>query len=151
MSNIDMKNVHDNLTNRIKEYIKIIIKEYGRYIPDDVMKKLTSITDYSKILKIYDYGEVNAYASSENIMMPLCADKILNIASKIPGYGINKNHKTYNDDNIVINDNTYFTYIKHIFISGSNAEDYYSDLLLHETMHYCGGNGSTVLKEGMNE
>ena len=30
-------------------------------------------------------------------------------------------------------------------------EDYFNDLLLHETMHFCGSGGSTALKEGINE
>ena len=30
-------------------------------------------------------------------------------------------------------------------------EDYFNDLLLHETMYFCGSGGSTALKEGINE
>lgn len=151
MSRININEVHNNLTARIKEYISLIIKEYGQYMAPEDLNRLINITDYDKILQIYDYGEVSAYANEQNIMMPLCADKILDTASKFPGYGINKNHKTYEDDNIIINNNTFFTYIKHIFISGSNAEDYYADLLLHETMHFCGSGGASVIREGINE
>lgn len=146
-----MNTVHKNLTERIKEYISIIIKEYGEYIPKERLDYLNSIEDYSKILRIYDYKEVSAYANERNINMPLCADRLLNIASKVPGYGINKNHKTYNDDNMVINNNTFLTYIKHVFISGTDAEGYYEDLLLHEVMHFCGSGGGKVLEEGTNE
>lgn len=83
--------------------------------------------------------------------MPLCADKLLNTASKIPGYGINKEHKSYNSENLISNNNTYINYIYHVFLSGTNAEGYYDDLLLHETMHFCGSGGSSALKEGINE
>lgn len=151
MSRINLNETHNVLTARLKVYISLIIKEYGQYMSSEVLNRLINITDYNSILKIYDYGEVSAYANVQNIMMPLCADKILDTISKIPGYGINKNHKTYNDDNIIINNNTFFTYVKHIFISGSNAEDYYSDLLLHETMHFCGSGGGSIIKEGINE
>ena len=151
MSNINVEETHRKLTDRIKEYIPIIIKEFGPYMPDLVLNKLNNIEDYSQILKIYDYGDVSAYADSKNVNMPLCADRILNMASKIPGYGINKKHKPYNSKNMVINNNTFLTYIKHVFISGTNAEGYYEDLLLHEVLHFCGSGGGTVLDEGTNE
>lgn len=151
MSILNVEETQRRLTERIKEYITIIVEEFGAYIPEAILHKLKNINDYSKILKVYDYGEVSAYADSENIHMPLCADRILDMASKIPGYGINKNHKTYNSENIVINNNTFLTYIMHVFISGTNAEGYYEDLLLHEVMHFCGSDGASVLKEGINE
>ena len=151
MSILNVEETQRRLTERIKEYITIIVEEFGAYIPEEVLYKLNNINDYSQILKVYDYGEVSAYADSENIHMPLCADRILDMASKIPGYGINKNHKTYNSENIVINNNTFLTYIKHVFISGTNAEGYYEDLLLHEVMHFCGSGGGNVLDEGTNE
>lgn len=119
-------------------------------MPIDTLNRINSIDDY-KILRIYDYGEVSAYANRENISMPLCADRLLTLLSKVPFYGINKNHRTYNNENIIVNDNTFFTYISHVFISGTNAEGYYDDLLLHEVMHFCGSDGGSVLKEGFNE
>ena len=151
MGTINIEETHRRLTKKIKEYIKIIVKEYGSYMPERVLNKLNNIVDYNQILKIYDYGEVSAYANEKNINMPLCADKILNMASKIPGYGINKKHKLYNKENMIINNNSFLTYIKHVFISGTDAEGYYDDLLLHETLHFCGSDGARVLKEGINE
>ena len=151
MSTINIEETYKKLTEQIKEYIMIIIKEFGSYMPEEVLNRLTNIKDYDQILKIHDYGEVSAYADSENVHMPLCADRILNMASKVPGYGIKKNHKPYNSENMVINKNTFITYIKHVFISGTNAEGYYEDLLLHEVMHFCGSGGGTVLDEGTNE
>lgn len=143
--------IHRNLTNNLKKYVKAIISKYGEYIPKDRLSILNSITEYENIIKIYDYGSVNAYANSEQISMPLCAEKLLNTASKIPGYGINKKHKSYNEDNLIDNNNTYINYIIHAFIAGTNAEGYYDDMLLHETMHFCGSGGGTALKEGINE
>ena len=148
---MDIVETHNRLTNKIEEYIGIILKEYGNYMNPDIKEKISNITDYSKILQIYDFGDVSAYATSENVVMPLCADKILNKASRIPGYGINKNHLPYNDKTMVINNNTFLSYLIHVFISGTNAEGYYADLLLHEVMHYCGSDGGSVLDEGTNE
>lgn len=151
VENINLENVHKKLTESIKEYVELIRKEYGIHMPIEVLHRLNNIDDYSQILRIYDYGEVSAYASEEEIAMPLCADKLLKIASKVPGYGINKNHKSYNDENIIVNNNTFLTYIMHVFISGTDAEGYYDDLLLHEVMHFCGSDGASALKEGINE
>lgn len=148
---MNIEETHKNLTEKIKEYIALIVKEYGPYMQDINLIKLANINDYSKILKIHDYGEISAYADSGNIHMPLCADKLLKIANKFPGYGINKNHKAYNTENIIINNNTFLTYVMHVFISGTNAEDYYGDLLLHEVMHFCGSGGGSVIEEGTNE
>lgn len=115
------------------------------------LERLNNITDYSKILKIYDYGQINAYGGKTGIKMPLCADKVIGKMSKIPLYGINRNHKIYNEGTIIENDNNFLTYINHAFISGIDTKGYYEDLLLHETMHFCGSDGSSVLKEGINE
>jgi len=151
MNTLNVEEIRGRLTERIKEYIKIIVSEYGLYMPTNVLNHLNGIQDFNQIIKIYDYGEVSAYADEKNVHMPLCANRLLSLASKIPGYGINKNHKPYNPENMVINNNTFLTYIKHVFISGTNAEGYYEDLLLHEVMHFCGCGGGTVLDEGTNE
>ena len=42
--------------------------------------------------------------------------KVLEKVSKIPGYGINKNHQTYNDNTLVENNNTFVNYVYHIFV-----------------------------------
>ena len=147
----DIKQIHENLTKKLKYYIKCIINEYGNYMDPVKIDKLIDINNYEQIIKIEEFGNINAFATENNMMMPLSAIDALNSFSKIPGYGINKKHKTYNKKTIVINDNTFISYIYHVFISGSNVEEYYEDLLLHETMHYCGSDGASALKEGMNE
>lgn len=152
MDDTTLNNIHKRLTEEIKKYIHIIRKEYEDYIPLDVLKRLDNIENYEKILKIYDYGEINAYANNKSINMPLCAEKVIEFFSKIPGYGIDKNHKIYNSDNMIVNNNTFLTYLKHVFVSGTDTDEgYYDDILLHEVMHFCGGDGASVLKEGINE
>lgn len=146
-----LNNIHKKLSEKIKKYIHIIRKEYEDYIPIEDLKRLDNIKDYTEILKIYDYGEINAYANEKSVNMPLCAEKVIKFFSKIPGYGINKKHKLYDKNNMIINNNNFFTYVKHVFISGIDTEGYYDDILLHEVMHFCGGDGGSVLKEGINE
>ncbi len=149
--NQDKNRIQHNLSIHLEQYIAAIIEKYGKYIPQARLDVLNNISDFAKIIKIYDYGSINACANASEIKMPLCADKVLNFMSKIPGYGINKNHQSYNQENLINNDNTFSDYIYHVFITGTNVEGYYEDLLLHETMHFCGSGGATALKEGINE
>lgn len=151
MKQMDLELVQENLTNKIQQYIHIIKNEFSNYMSSFDYDRLNNIIDFRNILKIYDYGEISAYANHNNVFMPLCADKLLRIASKIPGYGINKKHKTYDEKTMVINDNTFLNYVLHVFFSGTNAEGYYDDLLLHEVMHFCGSGGGSVIEEGTNE
>lgn len=151
MDKIEIDKIHSNLTIQLQEYIKAIIEKYGKYISKERLDTLKNIDDFGNIIKIYNYGSINGYANYNEISMPLCADRLLKIASKIPGYGINKKHQSYNSETLINNNNTYINYIFHAFISGTNAENYYEDMLLHETMHFCGSDGATALKEGINE
>ena len=151
MTDDKLNQIHENLTNQVSVYIRGIISKYGEYMVPAKVEYLKSIKDYSKIVKIYDYGSINGYANSYGIYMPLCADKVLEKVSKIPGYGINKNHQTYNDNTLVENNNTFVNYVYHIFVSGTDTQRYYDDLLLHETLHFCGSGGSFSISEGINE
>ena len=143
--------IHNSLTKQLEKYTKLIIQEYHSYIPKETLQKIKSIEDFSSIIKIEDYGNINAYATSTNIFIPLSATVVFKTLKKYPGYGINKKHKTINKNKDIVNNNTFTTYIYHVFVSGTTLEGYYEDLLLHETMHFCGGDGASVLKEGLNE
>ena len=151
MESINVEMVEDNLSLNVQTYVETIINKYGMHIPKQRLDELKGITDFKKVVKVYETGSINAYASQDLISMPLCADRLLQMASKVPGYGINKNHKSYNDDTLISNNNTFVNYIFHTFIAGENAEGYYNDMLLHEVMHFCGSGGATALKEGINE
>lgn len=143
-----VEEIKKNLGKDVKVYINAIKEEYNKYIPIDVLNKLNNIKDYEDIIKIYDYGTINAFATDDYIAMPLCAYKVIDKMSRMIGYGFNKKDKLYDD---IINNNTFFTYVKHVFISGTNIYEYYSDLLLHEVMHFCGSGGSNIIQEGINE
>ena len=151
MDNDKLNQIKMNLSTKLKEYIDAIIEVYGKYINEEKLNSLTSIKDYTNIIKIYDYGSINAMANDTEIDMPLCADKVLQLISKVPGYSINKNHKTYDENTLIQNNNTFVNYIIHVFVSGVNTEKYFEDMLLHETLHFCGSGGASALKEGINE
>lgn len=84
MTDDKLNQIHENLTNQVSIYIRGIISKYGEYMVPAKVEYLKSIKDYSKIVKIYDYGSINGYANSDGIYMPLCADKVLEKVSKIP-------------------------------------------------------------------
>lgn len=139
------------LANDFKKYVLAIINIYGKYIPKSRLEELKSINDYHQYVKIFETGSVNGYANNEGVYLPISADRLLTSARKIPGFGMNKNHKSYNANNLLTNNNTFLSYLFHVYISGSDAKQYYDELLLHETMHFCGSGGAYPLKEGINE
>lgn len=149
---IEKKNeIHKKMADKLKIYIDAIIEMYGSYIPNNRLNYLKNIDNYESLIKIHDYESINGYASDDGINLPLCADRVFKKINKIPGYGINKNHQSYNENTLIINNNTFVDYIIHVFISGTDTTKYFEDLLLHETMHFCGSGGASALKEGINE
>lgn len=147
----ELDKMHKNLTITLEKYIKAIIEKYGRFIPRERLTYLSNIKDYSKIIKIFDYSSINGYANNKYITLPLSADKAFDELKNIPGYGTDKNHRVYDSSNLIINNNTFMTYIRYAIKKGITLEEYFEDLLLHETVHFCGSGGSTALKEGINE
>jgi len=147
----EVKLIQKRLTEKLMIYIDSIIDIYGKFIPIEKLKRLRQIENYDEIIMIFDYGSINGFATSDNIYMPLSAEKLLDFFSRIPGYGCNESHKLCDEHNLILNDNTFFDYIRHIFASGMTIEEYFQDLLLHETMHFCGSGGANALKEGLNE
>lgn len=147
----ELDRMHRNLTTTLEKYIKTIISTYGRFIPNERFEYLSGIKDYSNIIQIFDYSSINGYANNKYIALPLSADKALDELKKITGYRTDKNHKVYDSTNLIINDNTFVTYINHVIKKGVTLEEYFEDLLLHETMHFCGSGGNSALKEGINE
>ena len=147
----ELNKIHKNLTVTIEKYIKVIIEKYGEFIPKERLTYLYNIKDYSKIIQIFNYSSINGYANNKYISLPLSADIVIGELKNIPSYGTNKSHEVYDNTNLIINNNTFMTYINHIIIKGATLEDYFEDLLLHETMHFCGSGGATALKEGINE
>ena len=151
MKKINIEEVKTLLSKDLERYIKAILEQYGKYITDDRKNMLERINDFKSIININSYGSINGFATDKGVHLPLDAEKVLKKMRMIPGSGINKKHKTYNDSNLIINNNTFFDYIKHVFIKGITIVDYYKDLLLHETLHFCGGVGGSAFNEGLNE
>lgn len=150
MTNEQIDDIHKRLTLKVAKYIKAITQEYGKFIPKERLSYLGNI-NYDEIIQIYDYGNINGLANPKHILLPLNAEKALEKIKTLPGYGSNPNHQTYNQATAIINDNTFETYVNHAIVTGMTLEQYFEDLLLHETMHFCGSDGGNALKEGINE
>lgn len=147
---MENEQIHKRLTILLGEYIKAIVLDYGKYIPKERLETLQTI-DYNKVIQIYDTHTINGACGNENIHLPSGVNEIFQMLSKLPEYGTIKNHKIFDDDTIIDNDNTFWDYVRHLILSGSTIEDYYDDLLLHETVHFCGSDGGFALKEGLTE
>lgn len=139
------------LAEKLEEYVKIIKKEYKKYIPIETLVYLNEIDDFKKIIKIKGTGTISMFVEDGIIFFPKDAYKVIGFMSKIPGFGKNKEHKSYTKETIIDNDNNFQDYIKHVFISGLTPLEYFQETLLHETMHLCGVGGSDPLKEGFAE
>lgn len=141
----EIEKIKNNLIPIIKSYIEIIKEEYKNLtnIPDDI--------DLERLIHIKNTGTISLFVYNGHFYFPTDAFKVLDVLKKIPGFGSSKNHKTCSKDNMIINDNTYITFIKHIFLKGLTPEEYYKEILLHETMHFCGSGGGTAIREGINE
>lgn len=142
---MDIKNIKNNLINEIEKLVEIIKNEY----PDLVDLPI----DYNlqELVHIEETKTISLFVKDNNFYFPLDAFKVLDGLKRIPGFGKNKNHKTCNKDNMIINDNTYITYMKDVFLKGLTPEEYFKELLPHETLHFCGSGGGTAIREGINE
>lgn len=146
-----LESVKDELAKQLSSYISIIKEEYGNLIPKEILKYLNSIDDYRKIIKITQTNTISMFVRNGVMYFPLNALKIINVFKKIIGHGSNRNHKTYTKDTLIINNNTFFSYIKHVFVAGLTPLEFYEETLLHETTHLCGIDGATALREGFAE
>lgn len=142
MNTNDIKN---NLIYEIEKLVKIIKNEYPNLvdIPVDY--------DLKEMVHIKETGTISLFVRGRNFYFPLDAFRVLEALKKLPGFGMMKKHKTCSEDNMIVNDNTYMTYLKHVFLKGLTPEEYFKEILLHETLHFCGSGGGTAIREGINE
>ncbi|MDD4547860.1 MAG: hypothetical protein PHI05_03880 [Bacilli bacterium] len=151
MSKLNINEIKNSLALDLQLYIEIIKDEYKNFIPKERLEFLNSIKDFKDIIIIKNMGTISMFVRGNNIYFPASANKIINQMKFIPGFGINKHHKCFTKDTLIINDNTFIDYIKHVFIAGLSTKQFYLETLLHETMHFCGVGGSGALREGIAE
>ncbi len=142
----DKKVISDN----VKKFVDTILSEYGDNIPQNIKDYLKSI-NIEDIVHIDNTGTISLYVSDGEIYLPKNAYNVLSLVSKIPGFGKLKNHVTHNQDNMIINNNTFLNFISHVFLKGLTPQEYFAEIALHETLHLCGSDGAFALFEGLTE
>jgi len=135
------------LITDIKKYINIIKKEYKNII--QISNNI--IDNLEDKIHIKETGTISLYILNNEFYFPIDAYKVLNSYKSNPIFGSNKKHKTYDKKTLLKNDNTFYTYIEHLILIGATPLQYFREILLHETMHFCGSNGANALMEGLNE
>jgi len=144
--------IKENLAKNLELYVKTFVgSHYSKYISEDNKRTLTEIVNFKDYVKIEETGTISLFVRGGKIYFPESAFKILKAMKFVPAYGSNRNHKTYEKDTLLTNDNTFLDYIVHVFLKGYEAEEYYQENLLHEAMHFCGVGGASALREGMAE
>ena len=123
MLNNKIENTKRILAKDMKEYVQAILKEYGAVIPEERQEFLKAIDDYYSRIIVEDSGTISIFATNNGIIMPKGAYQIFKYMRMLPGYGINKKHKSYKEGEVV-NKNTYYDYIKHVFMSGMSVEEH---------------------------
>lgn len=154
MTEIDpiiLLDIKDKLAIQIQKYISIIKKEYSEVMPQKLIDYLEEISDFRTIINIQQTNTISMFVSKGMMFFPINVFSIVSYLQKIPGYGVNKNHKTCKEGNIVSNNNKYSDYIMHVFIAGLTPLQFYEETLLHETAHLCGIGGASALREGFAE
>ncbi len=141
----------ENLIRCVKENIIFIEQEYLKENNFSISNGNDHSINLDKVVNIVDTGTISLFVKNGKFYFPKSADKIFYLMQFLPGYGITKNHSVYTFENLISNNNTFVTYIKHLFVNGRKTEDYYLDNVLHETMHFCGASGGTALEEGFTE
>ena len=108
MENIDI--LKNKLIVEIRKMIEIIKSEYPMYVdlPEDL--------DLENRVHIEDTGTISLFVKNKNIYFPLSAFSVLEHFKSFPEYGSNTNHVTYTEDNMIINDNTFETFINHAIV-----------------------------------
>lgn len=148
--------IRREIADKLSLYIPAITAKFGEYMSNDTKSRLENIKNYEDIIA-FDYsGNVSAWANQSKITLPMGASNAFDMISKLPNTGTNINHKNYTEETLIENDNTFEDYINHLILIKADILTYFNDLLLHETMHFCGSGGSNsrgigAFKEGLNE
>lgn len=151
MDELEMKQMKKHLALQLEKYVTIIKNEFKDFIPGDTLKFLNCITNYEDIIQIEETGTITCFVRNGKVYFPLLAYKVLNALKRVPGFGSVPNHTVYNKETIIINNNTFNTYIVHAFLKGLSSLEFYEEMLLHEAMHLCGFDGNIAFREGIVE
>ena len=139
------------ISSSISNYINGILTEFNDAIPQKIKDYFANLGNIEDIVHIDDTGTISLFVQDGEIFLPKNAYNVLSLLSKLPGFGINKNHTTHGQNDMVINNNTFLSFVNHVFLKGLSPQQYFSEIALHETFHLCGSDGAFGLFEGITE
>lgn len=140
----------NKLCESVKSYIELAIKEYGKYMKPDQLEWLNEQKERKDIVRYNNDKTISFFCMNDYIEIPRYGMKILKKLKWIPGFGINKDHKCYKDNDL-LNNTTYLGYLKHVIIAGLDYEKFCKESLPHEVIHLCGSGGGNPFREGLTE
>lgn len=147
---IDKKLLLDKLCKSVNSYIELAIKEYGSYMKPEHLEWLNEQKERKDIVRFNNDKTISFFCMNDHIKIPMYGMVILKRLKWIPGFGVNKKHKCYKN-NELLNDTTYLGYLKHVIIAGLNYEQFCEESLPHEVIHLCGSSGWDPFREGLTE
>lgn len=141
-----MKEDFENISNTLQSYINLIIKEYGKYMDEDIIYDLKNNND----LITWDDNTISFFVRRGKLYLPKKAYIIFPILQEDKNYKMNLDNYVKEEDYLNTT-TTYMDYIHHVIECGLSVYDYFIESLLHEAMHLCGSDGGNSFLEGINE
>ena len=138
------------LEDNIKKNLEILIQEFNSNMSSAKIKMLQN-TNVKNLYSIENTNTISLFVQNNKIYYPKEAINALELLSTNPDFGKNKNHKAYTNENLIINDNTFSSYVNHAILKGLKPIDYYLENTLHECCHLIGIVGASAIGEGITE
>lgn len=129
----------------IKDYITIIIEEYGEFISEQHQKYLINNEEFALF---NEPGTISFIVKDKTLYLPSSAYPVLEKLSTVETC---QNAKIISEEDYLNTNYTYEDYINNVISSKFSPLEYFLDSLLHEVMHICGSGGGFPLYEGINE
>jgi len=143
----------NRISSLFKQYVDIILNEYQNDIPNEIKNKLKGINNFEDLIDISETETISLFATPDDSMihLPLQAYSVIKALATYEEYGTDKNHNTHTEETMIVNDNTFRDFVRHVIIKGETPAEYFEEILLHETMHVCGSKGKDAISEGFTE
>lgn len=139
------------LEGKIKDFVKIILKEFGDKFSLEHRKYLNRLLE-NEHNAVMQSGNINCYCSNGKIFYPLDYYNIVNqLKSTDKRFGTEPGKIFVNDENKIVNDNDYSAFFQYSIVAGLTPREIFEAFTLHETMHLCGAAGYELLSEAFTE
>ncbi len=139
------------LEGKIKNFVKIILKEFGDKFSLEHRKYLNRLLE-NEHNAVMQSKSINCYCFNGKIFYPLDYYNIVNqLKSSDKRFGTEPGKIFVNDENKIVNDNNYFTFFQYAIVAGLTPREIFKAFTLHETMHLCGAAGYELLSEAFTE